>query len=606
MSFVRLYHIVGIFVATTGACLGAGLTALPEYERPDPFGAVVDADRAAGEASQRAVTLESARASYASCHLAVAFPEGGEYQLEIRPFAAGSRIQAELYREWFHFVPSVKRYYPDALIPVRTSYRSKLPEPDNRIPHQTVQAFWLDLWVPADATPGTYETVGILTAAGKSVKLPITLRVLAAVVPAEDAVAIDHNTYGTSWFGEQYPALVKRLGSDFFTSDEFFRLIHAYHRIIYEHRGVFHQLGYGHAGKVGPEFAPRLEGSGKNKHIVDWTLFDRHYAPLLDGSAFRDTHRGPKPIPFVYLPINPEWPASFLWWGEPGYEREFVNVVSEMERHFREKGWTTTRFELFFNHKKRYKGFPWDGDEVRFLGDQTYLKGYGRLLKQAVPAGSPVKFVFRADVSWSMERQFKELAGIVNFWVCGGGEFSWYDYAPKLLKDRGDIVWIYGGTPIVTQPSATVTIDVLRPWLWGIDGFVHWLVTSAGKDPWFQFEGGGEALVYPGDRFGIEGPIPSIRLKIQRNAVQDVTLLNRFRQTRSIDQLRMNAARAFNDTTVADWWAPRPALADRDPQESSNADIEDALPKRSKFINIDAGAWQRVHSYTLQLAREVK
>ena len=30
---------------------------------------------------------------------------------------------------------------------------------------------------------------------------------------------------------------------------------------------------------------------------------------------------------------------------------------------FREKGWTSTRFELFFNHKKRYKGFPWDGDE---------------------------------------------------------------------------------------------------------------------------------------------------------------------------------------------------------------------------------------------------
>jgi divalent metal cation (Fe/Co/Zn/Cd) transporter len=40
-----------------------------------------------------------------------------------------------------------------------------------------------------------------------------------------------------------------------------------------------------------------------------------------------------------------------------------------------------------------------------------------------------VKFVFRADVSWTMERQFKELAGIINFWVCGGGEFGWYDYA---------------------------------------------------------------------------------------------------------------------------------------------------------------------------------
>lgn len=606
MSFARLYHIIVIVVATTvsGAC--ASLTGLPEHARPDPFGAIVESDRTAGATPTREVILQTARAAYVSCHLAAVVPDGGDYQLELRPFTSESGIQAELYREWFHYVPSVKRYYPDALVPVRTPYRSKLPEPDNRIPKQTVQAFWLDVWVPPDARPGTYQTVAMLRTGGTSMTLPIKIKILTAIVPAVDAVAIDHNTYGTSWFAEQYPALLNRLGPDFFTSSDFFRLIHSYHRIIFEHRGVFHQLGYGHAGKVGPEFAPRLEGSGKSKHIVDWTLFDRHYAPLFDGSAFRDTHRGSMPIPFVYLPINPEWPASFLWWGEPGYQREFVNVVSKMERHFREKGWTTTRFELFFNHKKRYKGFPWDGDEVRFLRDLAYFKDYARLLKQAVPSDSPVKFVFRADVSWTMERQFKELAGIVNFWVCGGGEFGWYNYAPKLLKDRGDIVWIYGGTPLVTQPSSNVTMDVLRPWLFGIDGFVRWLTTSPGNDPWFQFEGGGEALVYPGDRFGIEAPIPSIRLKIQRNAVQDITLLNEFRKTRSIDQLRAEAARRFNDTTVADWWSPRPALADRDPEDSSNADIDDAIPKNSKFTGLDAAAWQRVRSYILELQQEVR
>src|ERR1035438_10620833 len=261
-----------------------------------------------------------------------------------------------------------------------------------------------------------------------------------------------------------------------------------------------------------------LEGTGKNKHVADWSQYDRHYGPLFDGSAFAKTNRGAKPIPFVYLPINPEWPASFLWWGEPGYEREFVNVVSEMEKHFREKGWTSTRFELFFNHKKRYKGFPWDGDEVRFVRDYAYFKEYARFLKEAVPADSPVKFVFRADVSWTMERQFKELAGIINFWVCGGGEFGWYDYAPRLLKERGDIVWIYGGTPAVTEPSSHITLQVLRPWMWGIDGFVHWQTTAPGADPWFQFEGGSEALVYSGDRFGIAAPIPSIRLKIDRKS----------------------------------------------------------------------------------------
>jgi len=587
-------------------CSAADLTALPEHLRPDPFGAIVEADRIAGTASAHAIALETARAAYASCHVVAALPEGGDYQLEIKPFAAESGVHIDLYREWFHYLPAAKQYYPDALIPAPTPYRSRLPESDNRIPKQTVQAFWLDVWAPANARPGAYETRAILRAGGKVVELPVKLRVLAAVVPAEDAVAIDHNSYGTSWFAEQYPALVKRHGADFFSSDSFFELIHSYHRIFYENRGVFHQLGYGHAGKVGPEFAPRLEGSGKTKHIADWSLYDRHYGPLFDGSAFANTSRGAKPIPFVYLPINPEWPASFLWWGEPGYEREFVNVVSEMEKHFREKGWTATRFEMFFNHKKRYKGFPWDGDEVRFVRDYSYFKEYARLLKEAVPAESPVKFVFRADVSWTMERQFKELAGIVNFWVCGGGEFGWYDYAPKLLKDRGDIVWIYGGSPAVTVPSSLVTIDVLRPWIWGIDGFVHWQTTEAGSDPWFQFEGGTEALVYPGDRFGIAGPIPSVRLKLQRNAVQDVTLLNSFGKVQSLDRLRAGAARRFNDTGLDEWRSPRPALADRNPEEVSNADYEDALPEKPKVAKLDCAAWARVRAYVLELAREVK
>ena len=77
--------------------------------------------------------------------------------------------------------------------------------------------------------------------------------------------------------------------------------------------------------------------------------------------------------PFMYLPVNPEWPTSYLWWDEPGYEAEFVNVLSDFERHFREKKWTSTRLEVFFNQKKRYKGFPWDGDEIRFDRDNQYL-----------------------------------------------------------------------------------------------------------------------------------------------------------------------------------------------------------------------------------------
>ena len=590
------------FESASGA---AELLTLPEHLRPDPFGEVVEADRTPGFAPGQSIILEGARTVFVSCHLIAKIPQQGAYRLEVIPFAESSGLQAELYREWYHYLPRTGKYYPDALVPLAGAVESKLPEPDNRIDAQTAQGYWLDVWIGAEAAPGVYRTKAVLEADGRKSTASIEVRVLAATVPAEDAVVMDHNTYGTSWLAADYPAVSSHGGGEFYTSDRFFELIHAYHRIFYEHRGTFHQLGYGHGGKVGREFAPVIEGNGRKKRITDWTLFDRHYGPLLDGTAFAKTHLGSRPIKLVYLPINPEWPASYLWWGEPGYEREFVNVVSAMERHFREKGWTNTRFEMFFNHKKRYKAFPWDGDEARFVNDLPYLREYHRLLQLAVSADSPVKFVFRADVSWNLEREIRDFAGVINMWICSHGDMSYLPDAPRLLKSRGDTVWTYGGTPVVTKPSSHVTRDVLWPWIWGTDGFVHWQATAPGPDPWFQFEGGGETLVYPGDRFGIGAPLASIRLKLQRNAVQDVTLLNEFRKTQPIERLRSEAARRFNGTELRDWYSPRPAYADKDPLERSNADEG---PVRSpKFdAGLDAGAWQRVREYILTLAREAK
>ncbi|MCC6539191.1 MAG: DUF4091 domain-containing protein [Bryobacterales bacterium] len=566
----------------------ATLELRPEHQRPDPFGGVVEADR--GATAALAQPLRTARASYVSFHAVVKLDTPGAYELAV---SAPAPLAADVFREWFHLGGKDKHYTPDALVPVTSPYRSALPEPDNRIAKQTAQAFWIDVWATPETPPGSYRVTVTLSANGTRQSVPVEIRVTPATVPTEDVVTMDHNSYGTSFLVDQYPKLAARHGDGFVTSDAFFNLIHAYHRIFYEHRGVFHQLGYGHGGKVAPEFAPALTGHGRSRKIASWDLYDRHFGPLLDGSAFRATRRGAKPIPFLYLPINPEWPASFVSWGERGYETEFVNVVGEMERHFREKGWTQTRFELFFNHKKRYKAFPWDGDEVRFLGDDRYFKEYARLMAKATGTETPVKFVFRTDASWALEQQFTDLAGIINFWVCSGGIASWNRPALRRAVNRGDIVWFYGGPPEVSKPAAEITGLPLRAWLWGIHGFVHWLTVSAGADPWFQFDGGGTALVYPGERFGIEGPIPSVRLKIQRNALQDLALAPR----EAADAI----AGRFNGSQAADWWAQRPALADRPPEEWSNDDVDEAVkPSEARLRKADAASWQRVREWLLE------
>lgn len=562
----------------------------PEHIRPDPSGGVVAPDRPAAGRSPRITTLNASRGGWASAQIVVTLPRPQPYQISVAIADRSGKIALTLYREWFHFTEWDKSYYPDALIPIPLQYSSQMPEPDAGNPNQRAAAFWLDIWIPIDTPAGAYVVTAALAAgAGGGGRASLRLNVAESVIPADDPVIIDHNSYGSSWLAEQYPKLSRQYGDDFFTSDDFFRLVQAYHRIFYEHRGTFHQLGYGHAGKVAPEFAPVLAGSGRSKRIIDWSLYDRHYGALLDGSAFRNTRRGPKPIPFVYLPVNPEWPASFLWWGEAGYEAEFVNVLSEMEKHFREKGWTSTRFEVFFNHKKRYRGFPWDGDEVRFAEDNEYLREYARLMKKAIPAASPVRFVLRTDASWSLEQQFRDLAGVVNMWVCSGGILSWLKEEAAKARSRGEIVWHYSGPPPVTQPASAITRPVLRTWVWGIDGYIHWLTVNAGADPWFKFDGGGTALVYPGDLFGQREPMPSIRLKIQRNCVQDIALL----QSRKVN--RAEVTMAYNSTQPSEWWSERPGIAARPPHEWTNPDIDDAVKAvEDKLRSADAAAWERV------------
>jgi hypothetical protein len=594
--WISTSRIAAIAFAFTALCPGIELRGLPEFLRPDPFGSVVETDRA-GSKFVDAIRVSAARGGYASVHLVAKVDTAAEYEVSVNfPLAV------DLYREWFHFNTPDKKYYPDALIPVRSPYRSKLPEPDNRIPGQIAQAFWIDIWIPDSTEPKVYRGEARLTSGTERKVVPLEVTVLPTVISEKDAVTLDNNSYGTSWLVQQYPKTLAHLQQGQSGEDALFRLIHQYHKIFYDHRGTFHQLGYGHAGKVGPEFAPELTGSGKQKHVSSWTRFDRHYGPLLDGSAFQNSRRGPRPIPYVYLPINPEWPASFLWWGEPGYEAEFVNVVSEMEQHFREKKWTATNLEVFFNQKKRYKGFQWDGDEVRFERDNRHVIEYRRMLDKALPAGSPVKFVMRADSSWTMEQQFELLSGVIKFWVVGEGSFSWYPGAAKQLKSRGDTVWTYGATPAVQSNSASMTLNPLRSWITGVDGFVRWQTVDPGADPWYQLGGGGEVLVYSGERFGIAEPVASIRLKLQRNCLQDLALLEARASTDSRARIQEEVVRRYNNTKLSDWQNTRPPLTAKPVLEWNNADFDDALkPFEARFSSLEAGAWQRVRDFALSL-----
>jgi len=204
----RLFLAAFISFVVPGSALAADLLILPEFRRPTPFSGVVAADSnpnlAEHRVSKTPYSATTARNAYVSFHLLVNLPAGGDYEVSVEITDPTRKIEVDLFREWFHLTESDRNYYPDALIPVSMPYRTRLPDPDSRIEKQTSSAFWVDVWVPKEATPGVYRGTALLHVGRKRTRVPFELRVLEATVPEKDVVTIDHNSYGNSWLAGYY------------------------------------------------------------------------------------------------------------------------------------------------------------------------------------------------------------------------------------------------------------------------------------------------------------------------------------------------------------------------------------------------------------------
>jgi len=604
--------IVGIYTLNMmeKSMIGPRLLVDHEWISRDPFGELEPADRAPAGAADDGTELSrmtAARNGYASCRITVAGQ--GAYCLTCR---ADAPVEVDLFRCWYHRVArdasgadAAADYAIDALVPVSTSCDACLPDPDNRIEGQTHQSYWVDLFVPADAPVGPCSVIAVLEADGERIELTLNLDVLDAVVPEESAITCDHNSYGCGWIPGMYPAALAACHDEAERTDLTIGVLHDYYRLCHEHRGLFSNLGTSHSGGFAPIYGPRTEGRGRTKHLAGWDLYDRHYGPLLDGSVFSRAGSGAPPprrealpVPAVYTPVTPSWPADYLWWGQPGYEVEFVSCLQNFDRHLREKGWTTTRQSFFFNHKKRYRWYEWDGDEAKHEKDNAYLLKMGQLLESAV-GGSPVPWTYRLDASWQMKHQFEVFAGMVGLWVCNNFA-RWYADEIRRVVDRGETVWTYSGTPSVMDSSSALLEHMLMAWARGIHGHCEWLTTSPGPDPWFACDGAATGMLYPGDRFGIAGPIPSARLKIQRNGIQDLTLLSARAAPGDAAARRESLARMVG---LALWEDPPPVVRNSNPErwddtnlpgpdENINAHMDMPplwwLPVRNAALNAEA------------------
>lgn len=263
----------------------------------------------------------------------------------------------------------------------------------------------------------------------------------------------------------------------------------------------------------------------------DWIAFDARYGPYLDGSGYPDG----RPIAHFYLPFNPDWPAPFALYesDRERYEAIWAATAREFVRHFREKGWTETVFQVYCNQKPRPgNDIPWNLDEPKGRDDYRALRYYADLTHRVFAGADPVQVRFRIDISHfycdahrgQMDKDFRvnggdDILAPVDIWVISIHSLA--DAvavrAARELASQGKGLFVYGDTPRIDDPATAVFHRIYRAWQSGVDGFMIWksfsrdLNGDASEDfIWYALDIGGRTGIYP-----------SIRLKLAYRALQD-------------------------------------------------------------------------------------
>jgi hypothetical protein len=439
-----------------------------------------------------------------------------------------------------------------------------IPAADNAVPGQRNQSFTLVWEVPRDASGTLSGTVRVRSTAGDGPAIPVTLQVQPYEIPARTSFQVDLNCYGLvasepDW--QRYLQIERR----------YFAAAHAL-------RCNLNTLGYSHRGTVTRGYAPTVAGNGADTRITDWREYDERWGPYLDGSAFSGVRAG-VPVSAIYLPFHENWPtpiAGHYTGGndlrkypdnialhameappvEQAFDQEFkdafVSVTRQFAEHFRARGWTETQVQCYQNNKYYYKDEKsdfrgvswWLLDEPMHRDDWLALAFFARLFREGA-AGTP-NFIWRGDIS-RPQWQRNWLDGLADL-MCVSSELFSHGSHCRRMMDRWPVAfWHYGTANAINATNLSAEAWALKAYCAGADGIL----------PWNSIGGNGAytspeptSLLIPGARFGITGPVVSLRLLALCRGQQNIELLNLLAARRGYD--RDQIARVVADLVSLD------------------------------------------------------
>jgi len=505
------------------------------------------------DASGTTVNLDVPRGGTATFQLLVEPAQGSLSDISIQagwvnsPGGARSKFPEKVFKVWYLQSKNDNAWYPEAAVPLDGEF--SVPDKVNKVAAQRNQALLVEFYVPRGSRPGNYSGRVVVGARGLLARnISVKINVHQAILPVKLPFISEMNVY--SGVGEQY-------GLDN-SSDEYYEIEEKYYRMAHEHLCAINQLPYSQTGTIKDVGAPLLEGEGKSMRVSDWSHWDRRFSRYLDGSAFAGTDRE-GPIAVMYLPFFENWPASLnkyysftptdtSYTGminehaltappverafDPAYEQEWVAVLRQFVDHFRQNGWTETEFQVYLNNKYYWKSregnFAGNGvswwllDEPYHWDDFKAIGWFGKLFMKGVGNVRDVDMLFRIDVSrphlqFGLWDGLRSVSYVSSFFYEKNAFLRW-------RKEKfGEKIRGYGSFNNLEVTNLTATAWPLKVYLNGGDGLLPWQTIASDKN-YENFQN--TAVFYPGVRFGIRGPVASLRLKALRQGTADATLLH--------------------------------------------------------------------------------
>jgi len=461
-------------------------------------------------------------------------------------------------------------WHGDACLPLTAPFARSfdLPSRDNMGPEQRYQSVWVDIFVPPELQPGRYAGEIKISAAEleRPAAVALELEVLPLEMPGEIGWVVDLNAYNygiTSLSGVDAETDYRR----------FLAIERRLFQMAHSHRATLNILPYGQAGDVQYGTVPALKGSGGQTQVDSWKLWDGRFSPYLDGSAFTAAqgYRGPGeglPVTHLYLPFHENWPmpikehygdwaplatrADYAEWAKKSrpldqafdqdYQEGFVAVARLFFEHLKEKGFTRTAFQAYFNNKYYFKvdyfGMRREGgagtsfwllDEPVDYDDYAANRFFLSLVKKGYDlAGAPeIRLHLRTDVSQpEMSRGLWD--GLCNLWTTSGlGDYG-TTAAFRMKRIPGEQYWEYGGGPGISGRLIDLQARFFSRWSIGTSGHLpYW--DNLRQEGWFKPSN--LAIFYTGTDYARsgktwEGPVAGVRLKAMRRAQQDIEYLN--------------------------------------------------------------------------------